>query len=103
MEEDGEGGEGGEGEDGGEEEEEESESDDEDDVQITIGEIKTAPVAYARTPSYPRMSLTPGGEQISRFHFSVPLEGWLILWYSETAVDLVLIFDFCSFHKMRGP
>lgn len=74
MEEDGEGGEG---EDGGEEEEEESESDDEDDVQITIGEIKTAPVAYARTPSYPRMSLTPGGEQISRFHFSVPLEGWL--------------------------
>lgn len=46
-----------------EEEEEESESDDDDDVQITIGEIKTVPVAYARTPSYPRMSITPGGEK----------------------------------------
>ena len=35
----------------------ESESEDEDDVQITIGEITTAPGGYNRTPGYPR----PGG------------------------------------------
>ena len=59
-----------------EEEEEESESDDDDDVQITIGEIKTVPVAYARTPSYPRMSIAPGGTRIP-----VPFQVSPVLFY----------------------
>ena len=58
----------------------------------------------------------PSRQEVSRYHDFISqypwrvgyqslqsLEGWLILWYSETAVDLVLIFDFCSFHKVRGP
>ena len=35
---------------------------DEDDVQITIGEITTAPGAYNRTPSYSRMPIGSGGK-----------------------------------------
>ena len=41
-------------------EEEESESDD-DDVQITIDAIQPTPIPYGRTPSYPRMTIQPGG------------------------------------------
>ena len=48
----------------GELDEEGGDSDsDDDDVQITIGEITTAPGAYNRSTSYGRMTIGDGGKQ----------------------------------------
>ena len=64
----------GEGNEEGEPEEDEGEGgdsdSDEDDVEITIGEITTAPGSYSRTPNYGRMGLGAGGMKALNYMFT---------------------------------